>query len=335
MSKKSNIPNKSLLTILVLIVVLMTVLNPQRFPTISNVVSMAYQLPILAFLSLAMMMAMLSGGINLAIVSTANFVGIITALTLNGLTGGESASAGIGIVILAMLTGVAAGMAVGAVNGFMVAYLDIPSILTTLGMMTLLDGINIVMTKGYTITGFPQSLIVIGNGGILGIPVPFLLLIIAVFLLSVLLRRTAFGFSLYMLGANYTASSFSNIDNRSIIMREYLLSALFSALTAFVMMGQLNSVKANYAESFLLVAVLACFLGGTDPFGGVGTVWGMVISVAILQVISTGVNLLRMDPFFIRSMWGMIIIIVIAVNHFSDRYRERQRLRELRAGGTT
>lgn len=330
----SKIPNKSLLIILGLIILIMIILNPQRFPTVSNVVSMAYQLPILAFLSLAMMMAMLSGGINLAIVSTANLVGIVTALTLNGLTGGASAGAGIGTVILAMLAGLAAGMLVGLINGVMIAYLDIPSILTTLGMMTLLDGINVLLTRGYTITGFPDSLIAIGNGSILEVPVPFLLLILAVLVLAVVLKRTAFGFSLYMLGSNYRAAGFSNIDNRSIIIREYLVSALFSALTAFVMMGQLNSVKANYAESFLLVAVLACFLGGTNPFGGVGTVSGMVISVVILQVISTGFNLMRMDPFFIRAMWGLIIIIVIAVNHFTAEIRERRRLRDLRAGGT-
>ncbi len=330
---KTNIPNRSLFIILVLIVVLMIALNPQRFPSISNIASMAYQLPILAFLSLAMMMAMLSGGINLAIVSTANLVGIVTALTLNGLTGGASAEAGIGVVLVAMLTGLAAGFAVGAVNGFLIAFLEIPSILTTLGMMTLLDGINIVMTKGYTISGFPGSLITIGNGSIVGVPVPFLLLIVAVLILAVVLKRTAFGFSLYMLGSNYRATSFSNIDNKSIIMREYLVSALFSALTAFVMMGQLNSVKANYAESFLLVAVLACFLGGIDPFGGVGTVSGMVLSVVILQVISTGVNLLRMDPFFIRSMWGLIIILVITVNHFTSRVREQRQLQTLQGGG--
>ena len=330
---KTNIPNRSLLVILILIVILMTVLNPQRFPSISNIVSMAYQLPILAFLSMAMMMAMLSGGINLAIVSTANLVGIVTALTLNGLTSGESSTAGLGVVLLAMLAGLAAGFAVGAVNGFLIAYLEIPSILTTLGMMTLLDGVNILMTKGYTISGFPGSLIAIGNGGILGVPVPFLLLIAAFLVLALVLKRTAFGFSLYMLGSNYTATGFSNIDNRSVIIREYLVSALFSALTAFIMMGQLNSVKANYAESFLLVAVLACFLGGIDPFGGVGTVIGMALSVTVLQVISTGVNLLRMDPFFIRSMWGLIIIIVIAVNHFSGKIQEQRRLRQLQGSG--
>lgn len=89
------------------------------------------------------------------------------------------------------------------------------------------------------------------------------------------------------------------------------------------MIGQLNSVKANYAESYLLVAILACFLGGVDPSGGVGKVSGMVVSVVILQVISSGVNLLRMDPFFIRAMWGFIIIAVLAINYFNEKAKSR------------
>jgi simple sugar transport system permease protein len=145
------------------------------------------------------------------------------------------------------------------------------------------------------------------------------------------LNRTVFGVSLYLLGANLVAARYSNIRVRSVLMGTYILSAVFSALTAFIMMGQLNSVKANYAESFLLVAVLACFLGGVDPFGGVGRLSGMVLAVVILQLVSTGVNLLRMDPFFIQAMWGFIIIALIAVNHFSARWRESHRLRAARA----
>jgi simple sugar transport system permease protein len=134
-----------------------------------------------------------------------------------------------------------------------------------------------------------------------------------------------------MLGANPIAARFSNINIRSVLVRDYMLSALFSAFTAFVMMGQLNSVKANYAETYLLVAVLACFLGGIDPFGGVGRLSGMVISVVILQLISSGVNLLRVDPFFVQAMWGFIIILLIAANHTGARMRESRRLRRLGA----
>jgi simple sugar transport system permease protein len=93
------------------------------------------------------------------------------------------------------------------------------------------------------------------------------------------------------------------------------------------MIGQFNSVKANYAESYLLVAVLACFLGGVDPFGGTGKLTGMILSVISLQLISTGVTILRMDPFFIQAMWGLIIIVLIVANKFGKQIKETRRIR--------
>ena len=320
---KRNIPTLSLYAILIVIVIVMSILNPTRFPTMAKFRSMAYQLPLLAFLSLGMMIPILSGGINLGIVATANFTGIITALTLRFLTQGNPTEASGLLVLIAMAMGVIAALGAGLLSGFLTGYLRVPDMLATLGTMTLLNGVNIVLTKGYTLTGFPKSLITIGNGLFLGIPIPFYIFVIFTFILYIILDKTAFGYSLYMLGSNYTAAKFSNIDTKLIILKGFLLSSLFSAVTAFIMIGQLNSVKANYAESYLLVAILACFLGGVDPSGGVGKVSGMVLSVAILQIISSGVNLLRMDPFFIRAMWGFIIIAVLTINYLNEKAKSR------------
>jgi ribose/xylose/arabinose/galactoside ABC-type transport system permease subunit len=319
--------NRPLYVILVGIALLMSIMNPQRFPTALNFLSMSYQVPVIAFLAMGMMVAMLSGGINLAIVATANFTGIVTVLTLGVLAGTDAAAAPIGLTLLAMACGLAAAILVGAITGYLIAYLEVPAILATLAIMTLLNGINLVATKGYTLSGMPPFLLGIGNGTLLAIPIPFLLFMAASILLSVLLNRTAFGVSLYLLGANPVAAQYSNIHVPAALVRVYVLSALFSALTAFTMMGQLNSVKANYAESYLLVAVLACFLGGIDPFGGAGKLSGVVLSVVILQLVSTGVNLLRIDPFLIQAMWGLIIILVVAINAVSGRLREQRRLR--------
>lgn len=324
--------NRSLLVILVGIVAMMSLLNPRRFPTLGNLVSMSYQLPILAFLSIGMMVTMLSGGINLAIIATANFTGIMTAMILKGLAGDATADASILVSLVALTGGFSAALVVGAAMGWLIAFVEVPAILATLGAMTLLNGVNVVITKGYTISDFPPFILGIGNGTVFGVPIPFLILIAVCLLLAVLLNRTAFGISLYLLGSNPVAAKYSNIPVRSVLMREYLLSAAFSAITAFIMMGQLNSVKANYAESYLLVSVLACFLGGVDPFGGGGKLSGMVLSVVVLQLVSTGVNLLRMDPFFIRAMWGFIIILLVGVNFFSARFREHRRLRSARSG---
>ncbi|HYD43554.1 MAG TPA: ABC transporter permease [Anaeromyxobacter sp.] len=314
----------------VVIVALMAALNWPRFLTEGNAISMAYQLPIVAFLSLGMMVTMVTGGINLAIIATANFTGIVTVLLLRALAGDAADAAGAGVALVAMAGGLAAAMAVGALMGWLIAYVEVPAILATLAFMTLLNGVNLVITRGYTLSGFPEFLIAIGNGTVGPVPIPFLLLVVAVILLGLVLRRTQTGLAFYLVGSNPVAAAYSNIRVRRVLVRTYVLSSVFAALTAFIMMGQLNSVKANYAESYLLVSVLACFLGGVDPFGGAGTLAGMVLAVVILQVVSTGVNLLRMDPFFIQAMWGFIILALVALSFAGDRLRERRRLRAAR-----
>ena len=312
------------------IVVILIILNPRRFPTIGNLISMVYQLPIIGFLAMGMMITVLTGGINLAIISTTNFTGIITYLLLRLLTGDSVPDATLSITILAAMGGLAAALFIGFLIGVMVAYLEIPALLATLGLGTLLNGVNILITKGYTLTGFPAAILAIGNGMTLGIPNPFILFLIIALVISIILNRTVFGKALYLLGTNPVAAKYSNLKVKSIYIREYMISSFFAAMTSFVMMGQLNSVKANYAESYLLVAVLACFLGGFDPFGGKGRISGLVIAVIILQLISTGVNLLRVDPFFVQAMWGIIIILVLAANFFSDKWKESLRLRGAR-----
>ncbi len=318
--------NRSLYIILIAIIILMAILNPTRFFTVGNFISMSYRIPIIAFLSFGSMIAFLTGGINLAIISTTNFTGIITILTLRAISGQATYEASVSSSIIALSVGLIAALSIGALCGFLIGYLEIPAFLVTLGIGTLLNGVNIVITKGYTISGFPPFILDIGNGLLWGIPIPFLIFIVASVLLSFLLTKTVFGISLYLVGSNAVAARFSNINIRSVYIRQYMLSSLFAALTSFVMMGQLNSVKANYAESYLLVSVLACFLGGVDPFGGFGKTGGMVLSIIILQLVSTGVNLLRLDPYLTQAMWGLIIILLLGTNYIRSSIREKRRL---------
>ena len=192
-------------------------------------------------------------------------------------------------------------MGVGALMGWLIAYVEVPAMLATLAMMTLLNGVNVVVTKGYTLSGLPR--VPAGHrqrdGGQRAHP----LLVFLVVCLALVACSQPDPDRPLPVPARLQPDRrrYSNIDVRAVLVRDYVLSSAFAALTAFVMMGQLNSVKANYAETYLLVSVLACFLGGVDPMGGGGTLSGMVLAVVILQLVSTGVNLLRVDPFFVQA----------------------------------
>ena len=313
---------------IIIVTVFLTYMIGPRFLAPLNLASMAYQLPLIGFLSIGMMISELSGGINLSIVANANLNGIIIAVTLRVLTGGHMSEAGVPLIIIACLAGLALTIVIGVFNGILITKLNIPAILVTLGTMTLLNGISIVVTKGYTISGFPRQLIALGNDSFIGIPISIIIFIAVVVATHFVLNRSSFGQKLYMTGANQKACRFSNVNVDRVIIIEYILSACFAFFTSIIMIGQMNSVKANYAESYLLVAVLATFLGGVDPNGGFGKLSGVVLAAIILQLISTGLNLMRLDPFIITAMWGGIIIIILFAKNLARILMEKFKRKE-------
>ncbi|MDR0362270.1 MAG: ABC transporter permease [Planctomycetota bacterium] len=328
----------SLFVTMVLVFLYMYLLNGGKYVDSYNIRSMAYQLPIIGFLAVGMMFTMLTGGINLAIVSNANLNGLIICLTLSWLTNSDSLvrnnmkNATVAQVVIAIAVGVAISVAIGVFHGFMVAWLRIPALLVTLGTMTFIIGVNEAATRGYTISGFPAYITSIGTENLWGIPIPMILFVLSCIVAWLLLYRTRFGFSLYMMGANETAAKFSGVNIMKISILQYVVSSLFASLTSLVMIGQLNSIKANYYESYVLVAVLACFLGGVDPNGGFGRLASVIVATFILQFISSGLNLQRLDPYMVTAMWGGIVIILIFGRALIAYFRSQLKRKTLEGG---
>jgi simple sugar transport system permease protein len=311
--------------IMVAVFLLMWVLNPRQFLTLNNLQSMAFQLPELGLLSMAMMVTMLTGGINLSIIATANMTGIVTAMILTSFIDPAAPPQGAGwIIVMAICAGLATALIIGLINGFLIAGLNVSPILATLGMMTLVNGLTIVVTKGYVISGLPNAVRFIGNGTIIGIPFGTILFVLSALLLAVILNRTPLGFNIYMMGSNPTASYFAGVSNRLVLYKTYLLSSLYAGIAALIMISRFNSAKAGYGESYLLVTVLASVMGGTSASGGFGRVSGIVMALIILQIVSSGFNLLRVSSFMTIAIWGIIIIVVMVVNYLSIHIQERR-----------
>lgn len=309
----------SLMITIVAIFLFMTLLNGPRFLSFRNLTTMMYQMPTIGFMAIGMLVSELTGGINLSIVAAANFNGIIIHVVLKALTHGNTIASSTGQIGIALLIGLFACIVVGLINGLLISKLKVPALLATLGMSTLLQGLSILITGGYTLSGFPDQIAWFGVGEIVGIPVSILLFIVVVVLFYYILDRTVYGKQLYMTGANIEAARFSNVNTDKIIIIEYILSALLSFFASMVMIGQMNSVKADYYESYVLIAVLATFLGGVRPSGGFGKLYGTVMASIILQLISTGLNLKRFDPYLVTAIWGSIIIVVLFGRDVSHR----------------
>lgn len=315
-----------LLSILTGVIVLMWLLNGSDFLSFGNFQSMAYQLPELGLLSLAMMITMLTAGINLSIIASANLSGIIMALILTQTIPPESTGpGGIGLVLIAILAGLLISALIGLVNGFLVAHLEISPILSTLGTMILVGGLALGITKGYVISGFPPAMLAIGNSSLVGIPFPILIFAVAAIVLNVILRRTPLGARIYLLGSNPTACFFSGVNNPKVLMRTYLISGLLSGLAAVVMISRFNSAKADYGESYLMLTILVSVLGGVSAAGGFGRISGMVLALIILQIISSGLNLMGVNTFLTLALWGSVLIAVMVIQFLIDHFQEQRR----------
>jgi ribose/xylose/arabinose/galactoside ABC-type transport system permease subunit len=304
----------ALIAVLFGVAVVMFLFSPERFLAPNNLRSMAFQLPEIGILTLAMMVAMLHGGINLAVVGTANLTAIITALVVHAAVpavGNEWLAAALGLV-----AGFAASLLVGVLSGILVGYVGVSSILTTLGTMTLVNGVCIVITGGSTISRLPAPILAIGNGVLFGIPIPLLVFLLCSAGLWVVLSRTVFGFNLYMLGTNAEATRYAGISNPRILLGVYLLSSFLASIAGLIMMARFNSAKADYGQSYLLLTILAAVLGGTSASGGYGRAIGVVFAIIMLQMLASGLNLLGVDPFFAIAMWGAILLTVETLNHF-------------------
>jgi len=271
--------------------------------------TLAFQFPEFGLLSMGMMVAILSGGINMSLVSSAALSGIMGAMVLSNPNLEASMAILLGIIVC-----IVSVVIMGALNGLVISFFSVPPMLVTIGTMTLFEGISLNLTEGGAISGFPEEFFVLGTGTVLGIPVPFLIFIIAVLALYILLEKTVWGERVYLVGSNPKVARYSGINNRFVLLGVYILSGVLCGFAAIIMISRYNSAKVDYGSSYLLQTVAAVVLGGTSISGGYGKVAGTVIAVLIIQLITTGFNLLGVNKLYADICVGVVLIAVLAAN---------------------
>jgi simple sugar transport system permease protein len=322
-----------LLALIAALALLFSILRPQQFPTFGTVQSMMFQLPELGLLALAMVIPLISGGLNLAIIATTNQCALLMAFIMKSLAPVGATSPEVALALAAALVaGLVLALLIGLVTGFLVATMGVHPILVTLGTMSVIDGISIYLTRGTVISGFPDLFQQVGSQIVLGVPVPFLILIAAAVAVGLILTRTAFGVSVYMVGSNLQATRYSGIDTRRVLIGVYTLSSVLCFVAACLMLARFNSASAAYAQSYLLVTIVAAVLGGVDPDGGFGRISGLMLALVVLQVISSGCNLLGLSQHLTLAMWGLTLIVVMGVKFLVVPWlaERRARVRQIR-----
>jgi simple sugar transport system permease protein len=226
-------------------------------------------------------------------------------------------------IIGALAAGFLLCLVIGFVTGLLIARAGVHPILVTLGTMTTINGLSVYFSRGTTLSGFPDALLVVANQTLLGIPYSFLLFLALAALSHLLLTRTPLGIRIHMTGSNLEATRYSGVNTRRVLLSVYVLSSLLCWIAAIVMMARFNSASAAYAQSYLLITVLAAILGGIDPFGGFGRMGGLVVALLVLQTIASGFNLLGLNPYLTLTLWGLTLLFVMAVKRASAYWRSR------------
>lgn len=256
----------------------------------------AFQMPELGLMSLAMMIVILTVRINLSIIMSTFIIEhyckfysflqfyVVKSYNWNRFRNNYLISS----------------VFLGAFNGFFIAYIGVAPMLVTLETKTSYEGIGLNFTKGGSISGFPLQYMQIGNGSLFGIPISLIVYILIIILCYFLFERSAWETKVYMIGSNEIASKFSGIDTKRILMGVYIYSSLLTGIASIFITSRYNSAKTDYGSSYLMQAVTAVVSGGTSISGGHGKVIGTVIAVCIIQVISTGLNIMQVNKYIIN-----------------------------------
>jgi len=302
--------NGMLIILTIVCIVFFSIMKP-AFLSVDSFSSIARQIPEIGLFTLAMMLPMLVGGIDLSIIASANLSTILMSMYMAAHI--EPGQENVMAMLAAMVICIVTCVFVGLVNGIIVAKFKIPAMLVTLGMQMVLTGISLGITKGGTLSGYPESFLFIGNGSILGIPTQFVLFLAAVAVLMVIMQMTSFGIRLKMYGSNPTAACYSGVNETALLVKTYMLSGVYVGIAAVIMASRLSSTSAGAAANYLMRTILIAVLGGVDPNGGKGKVSGILWAVLLFQCMATGLNILRVNSYIVIALYGVILLLAVVV----------------------
>lgn len=303
-----------------LIFILFSYFSSDIFFSRDNFQSMAYQVPEVAILSIAVMLSMLTGGIDLSIVGISNAAALVAAyfMTKNMTEDGKISNKWI---VISCLLGIFVGLICGAINSILISILNITPILATLATMTFFNGVAIGITNGESISSLPEQFVRIGNGTFFGIPSPFVLMVIIALFVGFLVNRTSLGLKVFLVGTNRKAAQYSVMGDRKVIAWTYILSGFLSSLAGLIIAARTSAASPDFGNSYILLAIVIVVLGGVNPMGGFGTVTGVILATIVLQMVASGFNALRFSQFLYLAAQGGVLVLVMMLNVILERLR--------------
>ena len=294
--------------IAIAVVIVMTGIAKPTFFSTTGVVDILLGVSIVAILAVGQTFVIVMRHIDLSVGSLIGF----TSFVIGDLYDMGYGTSG------ALLGALAIGVAVGAANGFLVAYLRLPSLVVTLGSLYIVRGIFSEYAFGRTVTAamVPPEIAFLGFNRLFGIPYLFLLGLALVIISGFVMKRVRSARDLYAIGSNPQAAELAGIPVARRVFTAFVVNGAIAGLAGAVMLGRFNAANANSALALELVVVAACVVGGVTIAGGSGTVWGAFLGAILLQSITRAIGALGIPQFWQQAFNGALIILAIAF----DRY---------------
>jgi ribose transport system permease protein len=307
--------------LLVLLCIVVSILNP-RFLAGANLQNMARLIGAYGIFSIGIGMVIITGGIDLSVGSVFALLGVLLSMMLT--EWGWPAA-------LAVSAVVAIAMSLGLLHGFLVTRLGLQPFIVTLCALLFYRGLARFVahdeTKGFGSAAGFEGLRDLATRSLIGIPTPFVLLILISVMMWVVLHRSVYGRYLFAVGRNEEAARYSGINSSRIIAGAYVVSGALAGLAAIIFAFYTNSVSpSSHGNFFELYGIAAAVLGGCSLRGGEGSIVGILIGAALLQVLQNLVNLLGVPSSLNFAVMGAVILLGVIGDQFLQRRTMRARL---------
>jgi len=293
-----------LLGILIFFCVVMSLISNVFF-TFENIRNILRQQAMVAIVAVGATFIMLMGGLDISVGSSLAFTGVVFAICCQ---------AGLSIFLSALAAAVA-GAAVGAINGALIVGIGMNHVIATLGTMYAIRGLAFIVAGGKAVVnGLPSNFLVLGRGFIFEIPIPVIIMLVIYVVFHIILSRTLIGKYTYAIGGNIETARLSGIPVRRIKYLIYVIAGVLTGLSGTIMASRLNSGNPQIGEGFEFDVIIAVFLGGLSTQGGEGSLIGTIIGTMIIGVMSNGLNVLGVDPFYQYIIKGAILVIAVTTD---------------------
>ncbi len=297
---------------LVVLVAILTAFRPD-FLSRQSVASMLLDSSHLIVAAVGMTLVIVAGGIDISVGSMLAMCAVI-----GGILARDGAPPEVAMVAM-----IATGTLLGFVNGALVVWGGIPSIIVSLGMLSVLRGGVVLLTGGSWIQNLPDGFY-IGQRSVLGLPIPVLVAVVVLVAAALWMRYSPLGRQVYAVGANREAARLTGINVKRVQLMTFTVNGALVGLAALVFATRFSAIQTNAGVGFELQVITAAVVGGVSILGGVGTVLGAALGGLLLNVISKGMIFLRVSAYWLLAVQGALILLAVVV----DIWRKR-RLGEL------